>query len=139
MCLCIYNSSHHFTSLHTITIYVQITQLFCHAPGALLHNRVHASSLLHIGCMRAVVDCKLDATNRLVRGDKLCKRSYKERASQGTHNVARCASRKPVRKLPEYKPHRVQQSQIRRAENLWREGSFKEAESIFGTFASLPL
>jgi hypothetical protein len=126
-----------YFNMHTKRQCLQVSRLFDHAPGTPLHNRVHASSLLHIWCMSALVSCTLDVTSRWVWGDKRCKRS-KQRASQGTHNVARGASRKPIRRLPEYKPHRVKQSQIREAENLWREGKFKEAETIFGTFVSLP-
>jgi hypothetical protein len=126
-----------YFNMHTKRQCLQVSRLFDHAPGTPLHNRVHASSLLHIWCMSALVSCTLDVTSRWVRGDKRCKRS-KRRASQGTHNVARGASRKPIRRLPEYKPHRVKQSQIREAENLWREGKFKETETIFGTFVSLP-
>jgi len=69
--------------------------------------------------------------------------SAKARAHRGTHSTISATSQKPIRRLQESQPQRMQQPQISKALDFWKKGQFEEAECIFGAlpvccFPSLP-
>lgn len=57
--------------------------------------------------------------------------SAKARAHRGTHSTISATSQKPIRRLQESQPQRMQQPQISKALDFWKKGQFEEAECIF--------